>query len=877
MTENPVSSDHPVTLDEQPPVGVDLRVDPGTPTNPVTPADSDTPVTTPAPRKKAPGWRTPLIIVAVILVVLLLAAGGGFAYLRSTETRLLADAQSALTAGNWSAVEPICKELNGLPASLLVDPNRCLPLRGEAYYQLGRLDEALADLQATQPQYPGQAQRYLRITQIYLQQNKPDLALASAVEAQKRDDTLALPYTLQAVDAYRRNQVKDAEQAAQAALKRDPKQAAALRVLGSIQAWRGETKAAFESLNQAITLDPKDFGALAERAMLNLHMDRYDAFRADSELVIAQSTTSPASLVLQALQADLDYDPLTAFDLINDAIRLDDSRPEYYYLRAGLYPTTQKESKSEIADLDKALQLYPDFFLAQGTRADYLFSLYESIDLKTEAERLMQAAPESGMGQQMMARYFSRQRNWTSALEWADKYIEILPDVTSPYFLRGGIQLSMDQNELAQADFEKGLKINPKSLTAHSGLVHVYLNQKKNDEALKLTGEMLEIAPELSYVYFEQATVLISQKKFEKARQALAVALEIDPLNIDALLNRAYLSIDAKDYPAATQDAASLAEINPKAPEAFVLRADIYRAQEDSQRALEELNRAIEINPYIPYPRQVAAYVSFDLKDYKQALTFSEAALRLDPKNWDLQQLVVQIYLRQKEYDQAIAAAQKTLKLKPDMGSMYLLQVDAQVAKDDYGAATQALKDSLPYLDQFNIDQVQRVEEDLAFYAVIPPLVDGKRTINDTKNGYTLSYSPTWDLGSKPGTGDGIVLLLKARASTEEKPVLITVIFESVPAIYANRVTVQMVGDILRQDLIPLGFKFTPRKEFKGAELGLTDDFEVKNSKTTSRGRMYYFYTPGRLIAIQLTVPEELFDQYQAEVEEIAKTFKFIK
>lgn len=869
MSNAPVSSDQPVTLDQS-----------AAPSNGAKPTPQvEVPLATAFPVKKAPRWRLPLIIVLVIVGVLLLGAGGGFVYLRSTESRLLEQAQAALTAGNWSVVEATCKELNALPANLLVDPNRCVPLRGEAYFQLGRLDEAMADLQATQPQYPNQGQRYLRITQIYLLQNKPDQALTAAAEAQKRDDTLALPYTLQAVDFYRRNQVKDAEQAAQAALKRDPKQAPALRVLGSIQFWRGEYKQAAENLNRAIELDPKDFAALAERAVLNLSMGRHDAFKADSATVIDQTASSPAGLMLQALKAMDEHDPAAALEWINKAIQADGSRPEYYFMRSDMVPTTEKERKNQLADLDKALQLYPDFFMAQGDRDQVLFSLYEPVDMPAEAERLMKAVPESGMGYQMMIMHFSRQNNWTTALEWATKYVDAMPDSTSAYLMRGYLQAAIEENDLALDDFGRVLKLNPDSITARSGAIRVYLAQKKVDEALKLVEEIQTIAPKRPTAYIERAGVLMNQKEFDKARQEINRALEIDPLNVQALTRQTFLNIIAKDYTQATQDIVHIAEVSPKAPDAFILRAEVYKAQDDAQRALDELLKAIEINKYDDYPQQMAGQASFALKEYEKALAFSQEALRLDPKNWDAQQLIAQVYLQQKEYDQAIAAAQKALKLKHDLAGLYLLMADAHVAKGDYAAAAKDLTDGLAYKDQFTLDQVQKSEDSIAFYKTIPPLVDGKRTIRDTKNGYTLSYSTVWDLLPTPSNKSGIVLTLKAHLETpsDKEIALITVITDTVPAEDANYVTVQMYADYLRQTLTKIGFKFSPRQGFKGMEYGLTDDFELKSSDETIHGRLYYFYTPGRFIAIQLTASDDLFDKYKDEVEELAKTLKFVK
>jgi hypothetical protein len=102
-----------------------------------------TDMTPPAkPRKRHIG-----LIVAVAVVVVLLAAGGGFAYLRMNETRLLDQAQAGVKNSDWASALDACAQLAALPVqNLLVEPQRCLPLTGEAFYQTSKPDQALSDL-----------------------------------------------------------------------------------------------------------------------------------------------------------------------------------------------------------------------------------------------------------------------------------------------------------------------------------------------------------------------------------------------------------------------------------------------------------------------------------------------------------------------------------------------------------------------------------------------------------------------------------------------------------------------------------------------------------------------------------------------------------
>jgi tetratricopeptide (TPR) repeat protein len=864
-------------------------------------------LTAPMPPLK-PVRRGPKVlwIVLSIVLVLLLGAGGGFAYLRLTETRLLDQAKTSLASGDWASVVANCIQLKDLPANLLEDPLRCLPMRGEAYHQMGRLDEAMADLQAAQSRYPELARPYLLATEIYLKQGKTEQALTSAIEtqkrdpslarpfmiaaeiylqqgkndqaltaageAQKRDDSLALPYTLQAVEAYRKNDYKNAQDAAAAAIKRDARQAPAFRVLGGLQVWRGEYKAAMESLNKAVELDPKDSRALSNRALLNLFQDHFDAFVSDYEKTIAVSTTLPESLVVQAAKADLDQDPAKALDLINQAIQLDPTRPEYYYLRVGFNHLTDKGSKSDLADLEKALEMSPDFFGAQAKRDSQLFNLYEPVDIHAEGQRLMKAAPETGWGESMMFYAYWRENDLEQALVWANKLIDLLPDSTSGYLLRGGIYLDMDEFEKAQADFEQAQKLYPASLLARSGKAQVSFQQKAMDEALKFREEIVNLAPKQAWPYTERSYSYSVKKEEEKARSDLDRALEIDPNNVSALIQRVYLNLADKDYTKATEDITRIYDVAPKAPTAYKLKADVYLAQDDAQRALDEAKKAIEIHKTDYYSQLLAGKASYQLKKYDEALTFANESVRLQKNNPTAYGLMASIYFDKKDYEQTLTAGQAALKLDSDMGWVYLLMAEANTSLGNYAAASDNFKSALDFKNLIQVDHLQEIEQKIAFYKTIPPLVSGLRTVSDKTNGFSIAYPAFWT--PKPNQHKNTFHTI---STPETQPAVVTVITVPVEAQFANQITVSLVADYYRQSLSLEGFKFTTRKQFKGVEFGLYDDFEISDGKETVRGRIYYFYTPGRMGIVQFYAPDNLFTKYLTDAESVAATFKFIK
>jgi tetratricopeptide (TPR) repeat protein len=822
------------------------------------------------------------IVLSVLVLVLLAGAGGGFMYLRQSETRLLDQAQASLKAGDWAGTQDACAQLAALPLpSLLVDPQRCLPLTGEAYFQTGKLDLALSDLQAANLRYPDQVKPYVLITEIYAQQGKTEQAMTASVEAKKRDDTFALPYTLQAVDAFHRNQYKEAEQAAQEALKRDPKQEAALRVLGTLESWRGEAQA-FDHLNQALALVPGDLEALAARGCLDYEQGRYQDFDTDIAAVLNISMTAPESLLMQALRASSDHDMPKAYKLVDQAIQQKSDRPEYYYYRGQFFPTTEKDYKTYFADLDKTLQLAPDFYEAQADKLAVHFYNYETVDLVAEGNRLIETAPGLGAGQNLLVIHYARLKDWDHALEWANKLVDLFPKSAGPYVTRGDIQAGRNKFDLALIDYQMALRLNPNSTSARVGIADALVNQNKNEDAMIQVNNAIQISQNAPGGYVRRAYLFMDMKDNEKARIDIDKALQLDPLNFYALNARVTLALNESDFTKASEDIARIADLSPKSPVAHILRGLVYLNQKDkdAQRAMDEFKQAIQILPTESWAQSLAAEASYDLKNYDQAMTYANEALRLDPSDGNAQGFLAEIYFQKNDYPKTVDAAQLALALKPSQTWLYLLMSEANVAQGDYATAAQNLKDALAHQDTLSTDGIQKAEKDVAFFVTVPPLVDGMRTVDDKTNGFSLSYSTEWTPTPISKSMDWADLIL---TDSKDDQVIVTVQILKYTGPSAYLLTAQMFADYFRQDLaLQAGYKFTTRTQFKGLEFGTVDGFET-SYKTSSgtvvslRGQMYVFYISGRAVIIEVTAPPDTFPKYKSEFDKLAATFKFLK
>jgi tetratricopeptide (TPR) repeat protein len=718
------------------------------------------------------------------------------------------------------------------------------------------------------------------ITNIYAQQGKTEQAMTAGTEALKHDDSFALPYTLKAEDAFKHNKYAEAEQAAQDAIKRDPKQAAALRILGTLEAWRGEAKA-LDQLNQAIALNANDLEALAARGSYNFMKGRLTEFDADRTAVLAISTDTPEALLMQAMRADLDHDLPKAYEWVGKAIQQKPDRAELYFYRAIFNSTTEKENKTIFADLDKALQLNPDYYPAQAEKVIVHFFTFDTVDMTSEGKRIMAAVPELGFGERMMVLNYLRIQDWDQALEWANKLVDLLPDAAGSYNLRGRVYLGKSDYTLATYNFSKATQLYPNSLDARFGMAETY-RMKSEDGAITFLNEAVDKAPKAPDAYVQRAYMYLNMSENVKARADIDQALQLDPMYFDGLEARTLVNIYDGNFSNASEDIARLSDLFPKMPDAHYLRGMVFLRQKDmdAQGALDELKKAIDILPTDSWAYSLAAEASYYLKNYDEAVNYANSCLKLDPKDSNALSWLSEIFYMKKDYVQTVDYAKKALALKPSMTWLYLNMADANVALGDYATAAQNLKDALANQKNLNTDGVQKAEKDLAFYVTVPPLVNGLRTVSDKGNGFSISYSTAWTPKPIPSDMEGAKLYI-----TDSKNDGIELFLQVVPLNdgYAAYYTAQMIADFYRQYLaLQLKYKFTTRAQLKGLEFGYVDTYEAtfKNSSGKSyqvTGQIYYFYTTGKLIVITSLGLPDTFPKYKAEADKVAATLKFIK
>jgi tetratricopeptide (TPR) repeat protein/S1-C subfamily serine protease len=210
---------------------------------------------------------------------------------------------------------------------------------------------------------------------------------------------------------------------------------------------------------------------------------------------------------------------------INEAIKLTPLGTGYA-LRAGIY-IEQKKFNLALADLDKAITIYPQSFIPYFLRA-YVFIVQQKLDL---------------------------------ALTDLNQAIKIDSQFANAYALRASVFVVQQKFDLALSDSNKAIEIDHKIAIAYINRGIVYANQKKWDVALVDYNQAITIDSQSAEAYFYRGRIYYEQKKWDVALADFSKAININPQSAQAYGMRGVVYTIKGDKPKAIQDLQQAAQL----------------------------------------------------------------------------------------------------------------------------------------------------------------------------------------------------------------------------------------------------------------------------------------------------------------------------
>ncbi len=275
-----------------------------------------------------------------------------------------------------------------------------------------------------------------------------------------------------------------------------------------------------------------------------------------------------------------------------------------------------------------------------------------------------------------------------------NRAIELNPNDTRAFVLRGVAYYSLKDYQHAIVDFDCAIELNPKYDLAFLQRGVAYSLLKDYQHAIADLDHAIALNPDYGWAFAVRGEAYHLLKDYQHAIADLDCAIGLHPNYALIIAQRGEVYRLLKDYQHAIADLDRAIALNPNYSWAYSSRGQVYSSLKDYQHAISDFDRAIALNPDYSwvYGSRSQAYSS--LKDYQHALSDLNHALDLNPNDVRAFALRGETYRLLEDYQLAIADFDRALAVGPNdnwalaqRGETYRLLKDYQRAIADFDRA----------------------------------------------------------------------------------------------------------------------------------------------------------------------------------------------
>ena len=308
-----------------------------------------------------------------------------------------------------------------------------------------------------------------------------------------------------------------------------------------------------------------------------------------------------------------------AAESFSHAIEKEPNEAEHYYDRSWSYCNMDKYEDS-IIDINKALEIEPktsSFYYDRGRfeywaerYKDAVISFTKGIELKpTENKYLFRANSYMAL------------EEFDLALADFNSSIEIDPEFAKAYYRRGILYKKMELLENAARDFKKAIELDPKCDEAMTELGFIHIQMGKKD-AMKYFNKAIKINP-CAGNYFSRVAARAKMLKRQNAIENFASGkVTKDDCYADCTFNEKQAKDDIKDLDKAIA-------FEPDDTYYYSLRISRYKYLKQYENALADYEKLIELEPEEEEFYLEMAYCKYNTDKFAEAIEEIDAYLKM--------------------------------------------------------------------------------------------------------------------------------------------------------------------------------------------------------------------------------------------------------
>jgi tetratricopeptide (TPR) repeat protein len=241
--------------------------------------------------------------------------------------------------------------------------------------------------------------------------------------------------------------------------------------------------------------------------------------------------------------------------------------------------------------------------------------------------------------------------------------------------------------DLALADFNKAIELDPKNADAYNSRGNVYLDKKQYKAAIADYTQAIKLAPAYAFAYDNRGDAYDDDGDPQDAIVDYTKAIELSPNNSSFYNDRGLAYFHEKNYDKAIADYTKAVEIDPTYAAAFDNRGDANRDKGALDRTIADYTTAITLDPANAVYYFDRGYAYDHLGYFDEAVADYSQAIQLNPAKASYYDALGDMYYDKKDYDRAIAQYSKAISRDNTNALYYGDRGDAYRKKGQYDDA----------------------------------------------------------------------------------------------------------------------------------------------------------------------------------------------
>ncbi len=233
---------------------------------------------------------------------------------------------------------------------------------------------------------------------------------------------------------------------------------------------------------------------------------------------------------------------------------------------------------------------------------------------------------------------------YTEALEYLNKTIELDPNYSNAYLLRSEVYYNLNQFELVIENVNKAISID----TAYNSFLNKYIILKgkayiqldKYQDAERVYNQLIADDNYNDEAYYELANLQFLNKEPVDAIVSVTKSIKIEPKKGQYYAARAYFTQNAytifpgdKNYRKINEDYNLAIYFEPDNYELYKMRSEFKRKMGQEVEALTDYNKMIEISPDQNYAYTERGVLKMQKENYTGAISDFNSSMEIDPNN----------------------------------------------------------------------------------------------------------------------------------------------------------------------------------------------------------------------------------------------------